>query len=111
MSSPLTLLVDNGSLEPAATLALRELAAKLGRQLALPVEPVSLLHSSGVDAKLLGGQSAEILLPALEKRLSAGQNEFFILPLFFAPTHALTTYLPENLARLEKKDLALRGYV
>ena len=31
MSQPLTLLVDNGSLEPAATLGLRALAAKLAR--------------------------------------------------------------------------------
>jgi sirohydrochlorin ferrochelatase len=105
---PLTLLVDNGSLEPAATLALRELAAKLGRRLALPVEPVSLLHSSGVDAKLLGGQPAEILIPALEKRLSAGQNEFVILPLFFGLSEALTIYLPENLARLRNKHPNLR---
>src|SRR5258708_1801364 len=111
VSSPLALLVDNGSWEPAATLALRELAAKLGRQLALPVEPVSLLHSAGVEAKLLGGPSAEILLPALEKRLSAGQNEFVILPLFFGRREALTIYLPENLARLQKKYPALRVYV
>ena len=106
--TPLTILVDNGSLEPAATLALRELAAKLGKRLGPPVEPVSLLHSSGVDAKLLGGQPAEILLPALEKRLNAGQNEIIILPLFFGPSEALTDYLPENLARLRKKHPALQ---
>ena len=71
---PLVLLVDNGSLQPAATLALRELAAKLSARLGHPVEPVSLLHSSGIDEKLLGGRPAEILVPALEKRLAARQN-------------------------------------
>jgi sirohydrochlorin ferrochelatase len=103
MAPPLTLLVDNGSLEPAATLALRELAAKLTRRLGHTVEPVSLLHSSGIDPTQLDGRPAEILFPALEKRLAAGQSEFVILPLFFGPSQALTVYLPENLARLRAK--------
>ena len=108
MLAPLTFLVDNGSLEPAATLALRELAARLSRRLDQPVEPVSLLHSSGIAADLLGGRPAEILLPALERRLREGQNEFTLLPLFFGPSRALTEYLPENLARLKAKYPALR---
>jgi sirohydrochlorin ferrochelatase len=104
---PLTLLVDNGSLQPAATLALRALAAKLSSRLGRVAEPVSLLHSSGIDPKLLGGQPAEILLPALEQRLAAGQNEFVVLPLFFGPSQALTVYIPENIARLQAKHPAL----
>ena len=100
---PSTLLVDNGSIEPAATLALRELAAKLSRRLGHTVEPVSLLHSSNIDPKLLGGQPAEILLPALEQRMAAGQNDFVLLPLFFGPSLALTVYVPENLSRLRVK--------
>ncbi|MDB6166703.1 MAG: CbiX, partial [Lacunisphaera sp.] len=103
MSSPPTLLVDNGSLEPAATLALRELATRLSSRLGQAVEPVSLLHSSGIDLENLGGQPAEILVPALEQRLARGQNDFVLLPLFFGPSRALTEYLPENLARLRKK--------
>ena len=102
-AGPLTLLVDNGSLEPAATLALRELAAQLARRLGHPVEPVSLLHSSGIDPALLDGRPAEILFPALEKRVAAGQERLVILPLFFGPSQALTVYLPDNLARLHKK--------
>ncbi len=107
-AGPLTLLVDNGSLEPAATLALRDLAAKLGSRLAQPVEPVSLLHSSGLDPQLLGGRPAEILYPALERRLAAGLGDFTILPLFFGPSLALTTYIPENLLRLRVKHPTLR---
>lgn len=107
MPSPV-LLVDNGSLEPAATLALRELARELGAKTGTTVEPVSLLHSSAIDAQLLGGQSAEILFPALERRLAAGQSDFTVLPLFFGPSRALTDYLPENLARLRQKFPSLR---
>ena len=103
MPPPLTLLVDNGSLEPAATLALRGLAAQLSSRIGRTVEPVSLLHSSGIDPKKLGGHPAEILVPALEQRLARGQNEFILLPLFFGPSRALTDYFPENLARLRKK--------
>lgn len=108
MSPPLTLLVDNGSLEPAATLALRELAAKLATRLAQPVEPVSLLHSSGIVSELLAGRPAEILFPALERRLADGQTDFILLPLFFGPSQALTEYLPENLQRLRAKHPTLR---
>lgn len=108
---PRTFLVDNGSLEPAATLALRELAAKLSRRLGHEVEPVSLLHSSGIDPELLGGRPAEILLPALEQQLGAGQSEFVILPLFFGPSQALTVYVPEILQRLRMKHPELNARV
>ncbi|HEY0865526.1 MAG TPA: cobalamin biosynthesis protein CbiX [Lacunisphaera sp.] len=110
MPEPLTLLVDNGSLEPAATLALRGLAGRLSDRLGRPVAPVSLLHSSGIDPQKLGGEPAEILFPSLERRLAAGQNDFILLPLFFGPSRALTEYLPENLARMRQKfpDLRLK---
>ena len=107
-AGPLTLLVDNGSLQPAATLALRELAAALSRRLQQPVEPISLLHSSGIKPELLNGQEAEILVPALERRLAAGQNDFILVPLFFGPSQALTVYLPENFERLKKKFPEMR---
>ncbi len=107
MPAPSTLLVDNGSLEPAATLGLRALAAKLGARIGRPVEPVSLLHSSGVPAEKLGGVPAEILEPALERRLTAGQNEFLVVPLFFGPSGALTDYLPKRVAHLRTKHPAL----
>jgi sirohydrochlorin ferrochelatase len=107
MPAPLTLLMDNGSLEPAATLGLRRLAAQLGERLGTRVEPVSLLHSSAVPAEKLGGTPAEILEPALERRLAAGQNDFLIVPLFFGPSGALTDYLPKRLAHVRGKHPAL----
>lgn len=108
MSAPLTLLVDNGSLEPAATLGLRALAGRLSERLQEPVQPVSLLHSSGIAAEKLGGTPAEILEPALERRLAMGISDFLILPLFFGPSGALTDYLPGRLAHLQAKHPGLK---
>lgn len=102
-AGPLTLLVDNGSLEPAATLALRKLAARLCARLGQKVEPVSLLHSSGIDPKLLAGSPAKLLLPVMERRLAANRPEFTIIPLFFGPSNAVTAYIPESVARLREK--------
>lgn len=95
-----TLLLDNGSLEPAATLRLRELAAALAARVGTRVEAVSLLHSSGIAAEKLGGVPAEILEPALARRIAAGARDFLIVPLFFGPSRALTEYLPERVAKL-----------
>ncbi len=107
-AGPLTLLVDNGSLEPAATLALRQLAARLGARLGQAVEPVSLLHSSAIDPAQLGGWPASLLVPGLERHLAAGQDRFTIVPLFFGPSRALTEYIPEQLVRLRARHPALK---
>ena len=111
MPTPLTLLVDNGSLEPAASLALRDLAEQLAKKIGQPVEAISLLHSSGVPKTKLKGKAAEILEPALERRLAAGQDKFFILPLFFGPSGALTDYLPARLAHLQARHPAFSAKV
>ncbi len=108
MPEPLTLLVDNGSLAPAATLRLREIAKDVAEKIGQRVEAVSLLHSSAVPAEKLAGVAAEILEPALQRRLEQGQNEFIVLPLFFGPSRALTEYLPERVAHLRKKFPAVR---
>lgn len=111
MPTPVTILVDNGSLEPAATLGLRRLATQLGERIGQTVEPISLLHSSGVPAEKLAGIPAEILEPALGRRLAAGQTEFVIVPLFFGPSGALTDYLPARLAHLRTQHPALKAQV
>ena len=103
-----TLLLDNGSLAPAATLRLRELATLLSERIGASVAPVSLLHSSGVPAEQLGGVPAEIFEPALTRRAHAGETHFLVLPLFFGPSRALTDYLPERIAHLREKFPALR---
>jgi hypothetical protein len=95
--------MDNGSLEPAATHALRRLAGKLGEHVGQYVEPVSLLHSSAVPAEKLNGTPATIFESFLERRLSTGQSEFRLVPLFFGPSAALTDYLPKRIAHLRNK--------
>ncbi len=102
------LLLDNGSLEPAAILRLREIAAALGMQLRHPVEPVSLLHSDRVAADLTGGRAAELLEPVLERCGSAGISECVILPFFIGPSRALTEYVPAVVARVGQKHAGMR---
>lgn len=105
-----TLLVDNGSLAPAATLQLRSLAKATGKILGVEVTPVSLLHSSGVSTPAIGDIAAEILEPALELRLMQGKTDFIIVPLFFGPSRALTDYMPERVAHLRERfpDLSVK---
>jgi sirohydrochlorin ferrochelatase len=98
---PDILLLDNGSLQPAAVFSLRAIAAQLGTELGRPVEPVSLLHSSAIPADQLAGTAAEILEPALERRLQAGIADFLIVPLFFGPSGALNDYLPARVRLLK----------
>jgi len=108
IDSPLVLLADNGSLEPAATLGLRTIAARLGKSLGREVVPVSLLHSNVVPADQLDGQPAELLTNALAARLQAGESDFLIVPLFFGPSGALTDFLPTHVATLKAKFPGLR---
>jgi sirohydrochlorin ferrochelatase len=107
---PTVLLVDNGSLRPAAIRGLRRLAAALSRRVGRKVEPVSLLHSSAVPAGQLGGRAAEILEPALRRRAEQGARDFLIAPLFFGRSGALTDYIPEQVALLRQTypDLRVR---
>ena len=93
-------LLDNGSLEPAATLGLRQLARELSHRAATDVQPVSLLHSSAVPASALNGQPAEIFEPTAKARAAAGLTELVVVPLFFGPSRALTDYLPERVRAL-----------
>lgn len=102
------MLVDNGSLAPAATLRLRELANALAAQAGRPIAPVSLLHSSAIAVEELAGQPAEILLPALTRRLGEGKSEFVLVPLFFGPSAALTELVPRTVAQLRQKHDGLR---
>jgi sirohydrochlorin ferrochelatase len=100
---PSVLLMDNGSLRPAAIRKLRSLAAALGRRLGRKVEPVSLLHANAVAAGKLGGRKAEILEAAVLRRAEAGAREFVIVPLFLGRSRALTEYIPARLALWKRK--------
>jgi sirohydrochlorin ferrochelatase len=103
-----TFLVDNGSLAPAATLRLREIAAALAERIQSPVAPVSLLHASAVPAEQLAGVPAEILEPALARRMAGGEGDVVVVPLFFGPSRALTDYLPARVEALKRRSADLR---
>ena len=105
---PLVLLADNGSLEPAAILGLRTIAARLGESLNRRVVPISLLHSNAVPVDRLEGQPAELLADALAARLQAGESDFLVVPLFFGPSGTLTDFLPAQVAALKAKFPRLR---
>lgn len=92
------LLVDNGSYEPAATLALRGLAKEVGRLIGREVRPVSTMHSTKIDPALLGGVPAVIFEGAVQQAKADGIDELVVLPLFIGPSRAITEYLPKVFA-------------
>lgn len=105
---PAVLLMDNGSLAPAATLCLREAAARLGAALRQPVEAVSLLHSNAIPPDQLAGIPAETLEAALKHRLKDGRSDFLVVPFFFGPSRALSDYLPARVGQLKAEHPQLR---
>lgn len=102
------MLVDNGSSRADATLALRRLSDALARRLGQPVHPVSLAHSSKVPAQALDGRPADTLEPFLLRQAAAGTRDFLAVPLFFGPSRALTTLIPETVARVAEAGMQVR---
>lgn len=98
MAGTRILLVDNGSYEPAATLALRGLAKEVGQLIGQEVRPVSTMHSTKIDPALLGGQPAVIFEQAVAQAKADGIDEIVVIPLFIGPSRAITEYLPKVFA-------------
>ncbi|WP_249977323.1 sirohydrochlorin chelatase [Vreelandella olivaria] len=96
-------LVDNGSLRPQATLNLRRVAAALSRQLGESVQATSLLHSNKLPPEAVDGIPATTLGPAAERSAEQGATDIIVLPFFFGPSKALTSYLPERMAALQSR--------
>ena|SRR5690625_1810119 len=96
-------LVDNGSLRASSTLNLRRIAANLSERTGLSVQPVSLLHSHKVDPDELDGVPAKLLEHALRDELHKGAKTCGIVPLFFGPSRALTSYLPLRLKKIREE--------
>jgi sirohydrochlorin ferrochelatase len=91
-------LVDNGSYEPTATLALRGLAQEVSKLIGQPVLPVSTMHSTKIDPALLGGVPAVIFEGAVHQAKADGIDELVVIPLFIGPSRAITEYLPKVFA-------------
>ena len=110
MTTTAIALLDNGSLKPAATLALRRVAVALGERCRCEVAPVSLLHSGKIPAEELGGVPAETFGLWAKRCAAAGTRELVVVPYFLGPSRALTEYLPERAAKLREQwpDLVVR---
>jgi sirohydrochlorin ferrochelatase len=107
MAGTRILLVDNGSYEPAATLALRGLAREVGKLIGQEVRPVSTMHSTKIDPALLGGEPAVIFEQAVRQAKADGIDELVVLPLFIGPSRAITEYLPKVFADAEPGAMKL----
>jgi sirohydrochlorin ferrochelatase len=104
------LLCDNGSKQPAATLVLRNIAQQLSAMTLQSVDAVSLQHSDNIDASLLNKQTAQTLPGYLSHKIQQGERDFIILPLFFGKSRALTSFIPEQVNKLQQQygDFTLR---
>ncbi len=100
-------LVDNGSYEPTATLALRGLAQEVGKLIEQPVLPVSTMHSTKIDPALLGGVPAVIFEQAVQQAKLDGIDEIVVIPLFIGPSRAITEYLPKVFADAQPGKIKL----
>jgi len=100
-------LIDNGSLEPAAHLALRAAAAALGEAAGVPVAAVSWKHSHRIEPERLGGTPALTLGRWIETQVAAGEREFVLVPFFVNPEGAIGAALRRDLAALQ---LATGGF-
>lgn len=95
------LLVDNGSLEPAATLNLRRVAASLEESAGCPVIPVSWKHSDRIPAERLDGRPASTLVPFIREQFARGQRAFHLVPFFISPQGAIGSALRRDLEQLQ----------
>ena len=97
-------LFDNGSLRADSIHSLRKVAFSLRKHTGKAVRAVSLLHSSNVPVKALGGEPARLLEPALlDYFFSHPDGEVLLSPLFFGPSAALTDYVPERIKAVKTR--------
>jgi len=94
-------LIDNGSIEAAAHLNLRVVAAALGSRVAQPVVAVSWRHSDRIPAALLGGHAAQTLRPWLQSALAGGERTFLFVPFFVSAQGAIGSSLLTELEALK----------
>jgi sirohydrochlorin ferrochelatase len=108
MAKTRLLLVDNGSLMPEATLALRKLSEEVGQLIGNPVAPVSVLHSHKIPADRLNQQPAVIFEQAVKAAVADQISELIVLPLFMGPSLAITEFLPQVMAQHSSTSLRLK---
>lgn len=96
--------MDNGSLNPEATINLRNIAKALELKTDLPIRPVGLMHSHKVDSQKLGGARAETMDFLFQSDEPMDWEDVVMIPLFFGPSLAITDWLPKKLQAWQAKD-------
>lgn len=96
-------LIDNGSLEPAATRNLRAVAAALSRRAGVPVHAVSWKHSDRIAPDELDGVRAHTLAPFVRAQLERGEREFVFVPFFISAQGAIGSALRGDLEKLQRE--------
>ena len=94
-------LVDNGSLEPAAHLNLRAVAAALSARAGTTVHAVSWKHSDRIAPASLDHQAAWTLAPFVRAQLARGERDFVFVPFFISAQGAIGSALRNDLERLQ----------
>ncbi len=94
-------LIDNGSLEPAAHEGLRAAAAAIGERAGTSVEAVSWKHSGRIPSGALAGGQAWTLAPWIRGQVASGEREFLFIPFFVSPQGAIGSALARDLGRLQ----------
>lgn len=100
---PVILITDNGSVRANATMQLRKLADDLSHKTGLVIHPVSLKHADKISAEKLEGKPAQIFQKFMREKLSDGELEFIMLPVFFGKSKALTSFVPEEVTLLKQE--------
>lgn len=98
-------LIDNGSLEPAAHVQLRAVAAALSTEVGVRVEAVSWKHSDRSDAGATAHASRIwTLAPFVTAQLAAGEREFVFVPFFISAQGAIGSALRRDLEDLQRNS-------
>ena len=100
---PTIMLVDNGSVKANATLQLRSISKSLSEYSGLTIHPVSLQHADKVPAEELNQKPADIFSTFMSSQLTKGETDFIVLPLFFGPSKAISSAIPEQVQQLKEK--------
>jgi sirohydrochlorin ferrochelatase len=96
-------LIDNGSLEPAAHLNLRAVAAALSERSGVKVHAVSWKHSDRVAATALGGTPAWTVRAFVRDMVALGQRDFVFIPFFISPQGAIGSALHSDLEAAQRE--------
>lgn len=100
-------LIDNGSLEPAATRNLRAVALELSASIDEIVHPVSWKHSDRIALSTLDGDApGTTLAPFIRAQLARGERQFVFVPFFISAQGAIGSALRSELEALQREHAA-----